>query len=159
MDIMTALPASAMGIVPRADISLIEVCFAMADAQQDFLDSTFVCKHFSVRPVPPAGTPSQFVPIKLVNVPVLAPLIVEQQLRSIWLPYGEVVAVAPLTYKGTNLLTNRWDMVLKTPVGKPLSATPFFDILGFKVLASWPGSDKACPRCRLVGHDSQTCPR
>src|SRR5438132_1003970 len=26
-------------------------------------------------------------------------------------------------------------------------------------MASWPGSDKACPRCKLVGHDSQSCPR
>src|SRR5437879_5453661 len=26
-------------------------------------------------------------------------------------------------------------------------------------MASWSGSDKACPRCKLVGHDSQSCPR
>jgi len=50
-------------------------------------------------------------------------------------------------------------LVLKLPAGKALSATPFFDILGFKVMASWPGSDKACPRCKLVGHDSHTCPK
>jgi hypothetical protein len=50
-------------------------------------------------------------------------------------------------------------MVLKTPVGKPISTAPFFDILGFKVLASWPGSDKACPHCKQVGHDSHSCPR
>src|SRR5437899_6632706 len=56
-------------------------------------------------------------------------------------------------------MTNRWDLVLKLQAGKPLSATPFFDILGFKVMASWPGSDKACPRCKLVGHDSHSCPR
>src|SRR5580765_7173778 len=48
---------------------------------------------------------------------------------------------------------------LKLPAGKSLSATPFFDISGFKVMASWPGSDKACPRCKQVGHDSQSCPR
>src|SRR5438132_7120840 len=51
-------------------------------------------------------------------------------------------------------------MVLKLPaIGNTLTATPFFDILGFKVMASWPGSDKACPRCKLVGHDSRSCPR
>src|SRR5438128_2092761 len=83
-----------------------------------------------------------------MNVPVLAPLVVETQLRSFWATYGEVIAIALHTYKGTPL-----------QAGKPLSATPFFDILGFKVMASWPGSDKACPRCKLVGHDSHSCPR
>src|SRR5207247_1974188 len=73
--------------------------------------------------------------------------------------YGEVIAIAPHTYKGTLLQSNRWDLVLKLQAGKPLSATPFFDILGFKVMASWPGSDKACPQCKLVGHDSHSCPR
>src|SRR5437879_5825913 len=83
LDIATNIPASAVGIVPRADVSLIEVCFANKEAQQDFLSSPFVCKHFSVHPVPPAGTPSLFVPIKLTNVPVLASLVVEQQLRKL----------------------------------------------------------------------------
>src|SRR5438132_3382866 len=50
-------------------------------------------------------------------------------------------------------------MVLKLSAGKSLSATPFFDLCGFKVLASWPGSEKACPRCKQAGHDSHTCPR
>src|SRR5438128_4597987 len=26
-------------------------------------------------------------------------------------------------------------------------------------MASWPGSEKACPRCKTVGHGSHTCPR
>ena len=106
MDIASALPGSAMGIVPHADISLIEVCFAMAEAQQDFLDSTFSCQHFTVRPVPPAGTPSQFVPIKLVNVPILAPLIIEQQIKSLWAPHSEIIALALHKFTGTSLLTN-----------------------------------------------------
>src|SRR5437016_10317758 len=71
----------------------------------------------------------------------------------------EVVAIVLHTYKNTLLQSNCWDLVLKLPAGKALSATPFFDILGFKVMASWPGSDKACPWCKLVGHDSHTCPK
>src|SRR5438128_11662156 len=78
--IATNIPLSAVGLVPRADISLVEVCFTNKEVQQLFLSSPFVCKHFSVHPVPPAGTPSLFVPIKLSNIPVLAPLVVEQQL-------------------------------------------------------------------------------
>src|SRR5438128_6481475 len=27
------------------------------------------------------------------------------------------------------------------------------------VMASWPGSEKACPRCKQAGHDLHTCPR
>src|SRR5438128_10128922 len=103
--------------------------------------------------------PSIYVPIKLMNVPVLASIIVEQQLRSFWNTHGEVIAIAPHVYKGTPLQSNCWDLVLKLQAGKPLSATPFFDILGFKVMVSWPGSDKACPHCKLVGHDSHSCPQ
>src|SRR5437879_10211840 len=115
--------------------------------------------HFTVQPLPPAGTNSQYIPIKLVNVPVLASLMVEAQLRSFWGQYGEVIALAPHTVKDLPLLTNIWDMVLKlSPVSKTLSAPPFFDILGFKVMASWPLS-KACPQCKAVGHDSRTCPK
>src|SRR5580765_1456687 len=159
MDIITNIPSTAVGIVPRADISLLEVCFARQDRQQDFLAQPFVCKHFTAQPVPPAGTPSIFVPIKLMNVPILASLVLEQQLRSLWSQHGEVVAIAPHMYKGVPLQSNRWDLVLKVKAGSPLSATPFFDLLGFKVMASWPGSEKACPRCKTVGHDSHTCPK
>src|SRR5438128_3045110 len=159
MNIVTNIPNSAVGVVPRADISVLEVCFANREAQQDFMSSPFKCKHFTSHPVLPAGMPSMYVPIKLMNVPVLASLIVEQQLRSFWSTHGEVIAISLHVYKGTPLQSNRWDLVLKLPAGKPLSATPFFDILGFKVMASWPGSDKACPRCKLVGHDSHSCPQ
>src|SRR5438094_9438970 len=159
MEIVSNIPNSAVGVVPRADVSLLEVCFANREAQQDFMSSPFQCKHFTAHPVPPAGTPSIYVPIKLMNVLVLASLIVEQQLCSFWNTHGKVIAIAPHVYKGTPLQSNRWDLVLKLQADKPLSATPFFNILGFKVMASWPGSDKACPHCKLVGHDSQSCPR
>ena len=158
MEIVSNIPNSAVGVVPRADVSVLEVCFANREAQQDFMSSPFQCKHFTSHPVPPAGTPSMYVPIKLMNVPVLASLVVETQLHSFWATHGEVIAIAPHIYKGTPLQSNRWDLVLKLQAGKSLSVTPFFDILGFKVMASWPGSDKACPRCKLVGHDSHSCP-
>ena len=159
LEIISQLPNNTVGIVPRADIFLLEVCFTNGEAQQDFLSSPFICKHFTSNPVLPAGTPSQFVPIKLINVPVLASLIVENQLRSFWSAHSQVVAIAPHIYKGTLLQSNHWDLVLRLQTGKTLSATPFFDLLGFKVMASWPGPDKACSRCKIAGHDSQSCPR
>src|SRR5438128_2925080 len=160
LDTLASLPNSAISVVPQQDISLIEVCFANKEAQQDFLSSTFTTTHFTIQLLPPAGMPPQYVPIKLVNIPILSTLVLEHQICSLWLKHGEIVALAPHTVKGLPLSTNRWDMVLKLPsIGNTLSATPFFDILGFKVLASWPGSDKACPRCKAVGHDSRACPR
>src|SRR5438132_4311924 len=159
LDIASNIPPSAVGLVPRADVSLLEVCFARQDGQQNFLSSPFVCKHFTVHPVPPAGTPSLFVPVKLMNVPVLASLVLEQQLRKHWSAYGDVIAIAPHMYKGLPLQSNRWHMVLKVTAGSPLAAPPFFDLLRFKVMASWPGSEKACPRCKATGHDSHPCPR
>src|SRR5438128_871786 len=159
LDIATNIPPSAVGIVPRADVSLVEVCFARQDGQQDFLSAPFKCKHFSAQPVPPAGTPCLYVPVKMMNVPVLASLILEQQLCKHWSDYGEVVAIAPHMYKDLPLQSNRWDMVLKVKTGSPLSAPPFFELLGFRIMASWPGSEKACPRCKTVGHDSHSCPK
>src|SRR5207244_4004987 len=91
LDIISQLPSATVGMVPCADISLLEVCFACQDGQQDFLSTLFVCKHFTVQPVPPAGTPSIFVPVKLMNVPILASLIMEQQLHNHWAQHGEVV--------------------------------------------------------------------
>src|SRR5438128_10751842 len=158
MEIISNIPNSAVGVVPHADVSLLEVCFANCKAQHDFMSSPFQCKHFTSHPVPPVGTPSIYVPIKLMNVPVLASLIMENQLCSFWSTHGKVIAITLHTYKGTPLQSNHWDLVLKLQAGKSLSATLFFDILGFKVMASWPGLDKACPRYKLLGHDSQSCP-
>jgi hypothetical protein len=95
----------------------------------------------------------------LVNVPILSSLVIEHQLRSTFSAHGVIESMAPHMYKNTPLQSNRWDLVLRLTENKPLSTAPFFDLLGFKVMASWPGSDKACPRCKEVGHDSHTCPR
>ena len=108
--ILASIPASAVGVVPRADIYLLEVCFAQKEHQTDFLSTVFTCKHFTSRPVPPAGTPATYVPIKLVNVPILSSLVVEHTLKTIWAPHGEIVAMAPHMYTGTTLQSNCWDM-------------------------------------------------
>src|SRR5438128_2524271 len=158
--IIDKLPPSASGVVSRTDVSLFKVCFLTGEAQQDFINSPFVTKYFTTQPLPPAGTTSLFVPIKMINVPVLSKLIVEQQLCKHWGQFGNIISIGPHTVKGhPTLLTNRWDMVLKLPNnGSTLSAPPLFDFMDFKVMASWPNSDKACPRCKTVGHDSRACP-
>src|SRR5207247_217593 len=42
MDIVTQLPPSSVGMVPHANIFLLEVCFTNKEVQQDFLASPFV---------------------------------------------------------------------------------------------------------------------
>src|SRR5437879_9077407 len=69
MEIVSNIPNSAVGVVPQADVSLLEVCFANREAQQDFMSSPFQCKLFTSHPVPPAGTPSIYLTIKLINIP------------------------------------------------------------------------------------------
>src|SRR5438128_12519961 len=135
----------------RHTVYLLEVCFAAAEAQQDFIANPFVCKYFTAHPLPPTGTPPTFISIKLVNVPVLSLVALEQAICSFWSSHGEVVALAPHTYKDTPFISNCWDMVLKLSSGKTLSATPFFDLCGFKVMASCPRSENACPRCKQAG--------
>src|SRR5438128_8565301 len=159
--IIDKLPPSASGVVSRTDVSLFEVCFPTGEAQQDFINTPFATQHFTTQPLPPAGTTSLFVPIKMINVPVLSRPIVEQQLRKHWGQFGDIISIGPHTVKRCpTLRTNCWDMVLKLPNnGSSLSAPPLFDFMDFKVMASWPNSDKACPRCKTVGHDSRGCPR
>src|SRR5438132_8937432 len=49
MEIVSNIPNSAVGVVPRADVSVLEVCFANREIQQDFLSSSFQCNHFTTR--------------------------------------------------------------------------------------------------------------
>src|SRR5438128_3640534 len=41
MEIISNIPNSAVGVVSRADVSILEVCFATCEAQQDFMSSPF----------------------------------------------------------------------------------------------------------------------
>src|SRR5437879_416112 len=114
--IIDKLPPSATGVVSRTDVSLFEVCFLTGEAQQDFINSPFTTKHFTTQPLPPTGTASLFVPIKMINFPVLSKFIIEQQLHKHWGQFSDIISIGPHTMKGCpTLLTNCWDMVLKLP--------------------------------------------
>src|SRR5438128_7851690 len=99
LDTLGSLPASTVGVVPRQDITLIEVCFAQKEAQLDFLSTPFVTTHFTTQLLPPAGITLQYIPVKLVNVPILSTLVLDHQIRSLWSKHGEVVTLAPHTVK------------------------------------------------------------
>src|SRR5437879_760949 len=51
-DIVSTLPLSALGFVPRADIFLLEVCFAAAEAQQDFIANPLSVSTLQYTPSP-----------------------------------------------------------------------------------------------------------
>src|SRR5438128_7358722 len=107
--IIDKIPPSATGVVSRADVSLFEVCFLTSEAQQDFINSPFATKHFTTQPLPPAGTASLFVPIKIINVPVLSKLIIEQQLPRYWGHFSDVISIGPHTVKARpTLLPKSW---------------------------------------------------
>src|SRR5438128_6639900 len=46
MNITTSIRMSAVGVVPRRDISVLHVCFATAVAQHVFLSAAFTCQRF-----------------------------------------------------------------------------------------------------------------
>src|SRR5438128_6102244 len=64
-------------------------------------------------------------------------------------------------FPGKPWLTKRWDVLLQLAEGqKKLSAPPVFILDGFMdtLVCSWPGSNKACLRCKCAGHSTSSCP-
>src|SRR5438128_9248848 len=98
--------------------------------------------------------------LKLANTPIFNREKVKTAITNTLAPHVKIIEAAPYTIKGTRILTSRWDLVVE-----PLSSNPLlkdvpviFDILGERVLASWPGSSPTCSTC-LQEHSSQDCPK
>src|SRR5438132_4612562 len=109
---------------------------------------------------PPKGKTGHRFILKLANTPIFKREKVQKALTDALSPHVKIIEAAPYTIKGTRILTSRWDLVVE-----PLSSNPalkdvpvMFDILGEKVLASWPGSPPTCLTC-LQEHSSQDCPK
>src|SRR4051794_7148304 len=76
-----------------------------------------------------------------------------------WEPFGKVREIAPHCIPGRPWLTRCWDLVLEID---PAATTPpptIFEVFGTKVLAWWPRAPKTCLTCKIVRHDSSSCPR
>ena len=71
------------------------------------------------------------------------------------------IEIAPVTIKGTKLLTSRWEAIVNAIPEKNLSTTlqPILEILDQKVLLSWPGSPATCIQCLSIGHLWKNCPK
>src|SRR5438128_2846307 len=109
---------------------------------------------------PPKGKTGHRFIIKLANTPIFNREKVKTAITKTFEPHVKIIEAAPYTIKGTRILTSRWDLVVE-----PLSSNPLlkdvpviFDILGERVLASWPGSSPTCFTC-LQEHSSQDCPK
>src|SRR5438128_3299904 len=82
-------------------------------------------------------------------------------LKNHWTQYGKVLDLAPYKFPGKPWLTKRWDVLLLLADGqKRLTVPPVFTLEGFmdSLVCSWPGSHKACIRCKLAGHSTSSCP-
>src|SRR5438128_9441819 len=65
-----------------------------------------------------------------------------------------------MTVKNTQILTSWWDLIVEPlPSNPSLKNIPvIFNMLGERVLASWPDSSPTCLPC-LQEHSSQDCPK
>ena len=99
--------------------------------------------------------------IKIANVPFGGEAEMKLLLKNHWTQYGKVLDLAPYKFPGKPWLTKRWDVLLQLADGqKKLTASPVFTLEGFmdSLVCSWPGSHKACIRCKLAGHSTSSCP-
>ena len=99
--------------------------------------------------------------IKIANVPFGGEAEMKLLLKNHWTQYGKVLDLAPYKFPGKPWLTKRWDVLLQLADGqKKLTALPVFTLEGFmdSLVCSWPGSHKACIRCKLAGHSTSSCP-
>ena len=148
------------GIAFREDLGLLEAAFPNEQTADEFLKKPCIINEKAVVPLPPRHKSPRILRIKMANVPLLPLEQVQTALVDHWAQYAAIRALAPYTYKGTNITTRRWDMVLELiPEATKLEAPVAFSLLGSNILASWKGAPPSCLSCKTAGHYSTKCPR
>src|SRR5438128_10660690 len=96
--------------------------------------------------------------VRLANLPLEGRDEISAAIKTHWSRYGEVVDTAPHTVKGTNWLTHRWDLLIKTPNEDVLEAPVSFELLDRLIIAAWAGCPPSCLICLNAGHQARKCP-
>ncbi|CAG8621178.1 3108_t:CDS:1, partial [Paraglomus occultum] len=159
-EIAAALPPGILGVNWRADMNILEVDVQTEEEQSNLLSKPLqIPNHIALTPLPSTADSPRFVLVKLANVPITSAITLETILRHHWEQFGKVREIAPHRIPGKAWLTRRWDLIME--IDPKASTTPptIFEVLETKVLAWWPRAPKTCLTCKIVGHNSSSCPR
>src|SRR6185436_8670226 len=160
--IAEALPEEAIGSKFRADTSFIQIFFDdTADANKFIQQGTLSVQEQTIPILPPKGKLPPTAYIRLDNVPIRNRTTMERMLKETMAEFCLPLEIAPLTIKGTKLMTSRWEMMVQAFLKENLAQTlpPIIEIEGQKVLLSWPGAPLTCLQCLSVGHNRKQCPK
>jgi len=161
-EVATALPESAIGVKFRADTKFIQVFFGSEKEADQFINEGHLqTDNMNIPIVPPKGKLPPRTLLKMENVPIMARDDLEMKLRGELGKACCVVDIAPITIKGTKLMTSRWEAIVEATPNTNLSSSlqSIIEIEGQKVLISWPGSPPSCLQCLTTGHTRRNCPR
>src|SRR5437016_11777959 len=150
------------GVNIRDDLCVIEFVCNSSTAVETAINAVFKVdgKQDFVAILPRHKT-NKSILIKIANVPFGGEARMKELLKNHWTQYGQVLDLAPHMFPGKPWLTKRWDVLLQLAEGqKKLSAPPVFVLDSFMdtLVCSWPGSNKACLRCKCAGHSTSSCP-
>jgi len=160
--IAEALPEEAIGSKFRADTNFIQIFFdTTADTNKFIQQGTLSVRDHNIPILPPKGKLPQTAYVRLDNVPIRSRATMEKMLKDIMAEFCLPVELAPLTLKGTKLMTSRWEMMAQAIPEKNLTQTlpPIIEVNDQKVLLSWPGAPLTCLQCLSVGHNRKNCPK
>jgi len=162
LDIAQALPTEAIGSKFRADTKFIQIFFDETDEADSFIqEGTLSVKHYDIPILPPKGKLAKTALIRLDNVPMRKRNTMQEKINLAMAEFCLPVEIAPITLKGTSLMTTRWEVLAKAIPNSNLAQTlPSIIVIdGQKVLLSWPGSPLTCLQCLSVGHSRKNCPK
>jgi len=134
-----ALKDSINGIAYRQETGFLEVTFKDTETARTLLLEGITIDDKPIIPLPPKEIAPRTLRVKLANVPLHLPKNkLEHEITQYWAQYASVKAVAPFMYKGTNILTRRWDLIVQVPPEKnALEAPVTWDFEGSKIMATW----------------------
>ena len=162
LDIAQALPTEAIGSKFRADTKFIQIFFDETDEADSFIqEGTLSVKNYDIPILPPKGKLAKTALIRLDNVPMRKRNTMQEKINLAMAEFCLPVEIAPITLKGTSLMTTRWEVLAKAIPNSNLAQTlpSIIEIDDQKVLLSWPGSPLTCLQCLSVGHSRKNCPR